>query len=215
MVGIDPNLDHIVYATNDLERTASAFERATGVAPRIGGRHPVVATKNAVVGLGPGRYIEIIGPDPDLSPADGVQRPFGIDSLPGPRLVGWALRSGGIDEAAAASARAGADLGPVVPMQRLQPDGRILRWRMALPTPLAFSGAIPFLIDWGNTPHPSARPLPQLRLVAFRATSPEPKKIARVLAALGAHLDISPGPCSLRAEIQNRSGRVVVLDGGD
>ena len=49
-------------------------------------------------------------------------------------------------------------------MQRRTADGQLLQWRL---TPAEFArsdGLVPFLIDWGASPHPTSQALPEVRL---------------------------------------------------
>ncbi|HYX19468.1 MAG TPA: VOC family protein, partial [Thermoanaerobaculia bacterium] len=63
-----PELDHLVFATPDLERTVDALEASLGVRAAEGGRHVAEGTRDAVLGLGPSSYLEILGRDPGQSP---------------------------------------------------------------------------------------------------------------------------------------------------
>ncbi len=45
-------LDHLVYATPDLDATVAELERRLGVRAAVGGRHPGLGTRNRLVGLG-------------------------------------------------------------------------------------------------------------------------------------------------------------------
>ncbi|MEV4081897.1 VOC family protein, partial [Nonomuraea fuscirosea] len=89
-------LDHLVYATPDLDATAAELERLLGVRPAEGGRHPGFGTRNRLVGLGGRSYLEIVGPDPEQEDPAGP-RPFGIDGLRAAGLAGWALAVEDID----------------------------------------------------------------------------------------------------------------------
>ncbi|MFC7743693.1 VOC family protein [Nocardiopsis composta] len=148
-------LDHIVYAVPDLAAAARDFARATGVEPAPGGAHPGWGTRNLLVGLGGRAYLEIIGPDPEQE-EPGRPRPFGIDGLPGPGAVTWAVRAADLDGAVRRARAAGYDPGEARPMRRQVPGGPLLEWRLTDPD-AARPGAVPFLIDWGT---PRTRPTP-------------------------------------------------------
>ncbi|MFF4286728.1 VOC family protein [Streptomyces sp. NPDC001633] len=200
-------LDHLVHATPDLAATVAEVAALTGVRPVPGGTHPGRGTRNALLGLGGGAYLEIIGPDPEQPAPDGP-RWFGIDALTGPRLVTWAVRVTGIAARVAAARARGHDPGEAVAMSRRTPDGGRLAWQL---TPPGAGGALaPFLLDWGSTPHPSAG-LPVVPLVALRAVHPDPAAVRAEWAALGVRWpgDLIAGPdVQLTAVVEGRYGRV-------
>ena len=198
--------DHLVYATPDLEATVAALAAATGVRAAPGGRHEGLGTRNALVGLsGTGGYLEVVGPDPDDAGPNPVTV-FGIDSLTRPQLVTWAARVDGIDDAVGQARAAGYDAGEVLAMTRRRPDGVELAWRLCLPTG-GFDGIVPFLIDWGDTPHPSVG-LPALHLSEWRAEHPAPHEVGAALAAVDAKLDLTPSAeARLYAVVEGPAGR--------
>ena len=69
-------IDHLVYATPDLDLGIDTIERLLGVRATPGGQHLGAGTRNALVALGPGTYLEIVGPDPANSPNPNNQDGF-------------------------------------------------------------------------------------------------------------------------------------------
>ncbi|MPY80645.1 MAG: hypothetical protein GEV04_19795 [Actinophytocola sp.] len=73
----------------DLNGLVATVARTIGVQPpQPGGRHEGHGTRNYLVGLAGGRYLELLGPDLD-QPDPAGPRQFGVDELTGPALVGW------------------------------------------------------------------------------------------------------------------------------
>lgn len=203
---VDPLLDHLVFATDDLEATVSAFAAATGVEPVPGGRHDGRGTRNYLVGFGPSSYLEIIGPDLEQPAAALGNALFGLGELRGSRLATWAVRPDDLGSAVVAARAAGADLGEVRPMTRRTTAGELLSWHLASVHPAPFDGIVPFLIDWGATRHPASAGLPQVDPVAFTATHPDPVAVTAALTALGVTLPVTAGAPALFAELSGPTG---------
>ena len=177
----EPLLDHLVYATPDLEATCRDFESRLGVRASAGGQHPGRGTHNALISIGPRAYLEIIGPDP-LQPEI---RPvwFGIDQLTAPKLITWAVR---VDEletfvkeisppAKVAAVRSGS---------RKTPEGTTLSWQLTEPQLVQGVGLVPFLIEWNSSRHPAHSAIKGPRLVQLRLEHPEPELIRKQLHSL-------------------------------
>jgi hypothetical protein len=186
----EPQLDHLVYAVPDLAAGVAAFAERTGIRPVPGGSHPG-GTANHLVRFGPTSYLEIIGPDPDASERP---RAFGLETLTAPRLAAWAVRPDDLDKLVRQARDQGYDPGDIQPLSRRTPAGTLLEWRLTRREDPAAVRPVPFLIDWGGTPHPAASDLPRVGLTSFSAVHPDPDALRHDLAALTVRLDVSPGP---------------------
>ncbi|MGE5563947.1 MAG: VOC family protein [Bacillota bacterium] len=144
-------LDHILVGAPDLDAAVASVARQTGVRPTPGGSHPGVGTRNALLSLGSGAYLEIIAPDPAQKSGD-----FGkfVASLKSMTPLGWALHTDDIDRLHSALAARGVRVEPIVSGSRVRPDGRTLRWRNFEIGPE--EDVSPFFIQWDRgSPHPS------------------------------------------------------------
>jgi Glyoxalase-like domain len=203
-------VDHLVYATAELNRGIAEIERMLGVRASPGGRHPVWGTRNSLVGLGPTSYLEIIAPDPDQSPS-AHSRPFGLDRLSSSRLVGWAANASGLEELRVDAARMGVPLGSVLSGSRQRPDGTILGWTLTDLSSVVGDGIVPFFIDWGLSPHPASTAPMGATLASLRAEHPDADRMRDMLDALDLELPVTIGQePALMAEIDCPNGRVLL-----
>lgn len=203
-------VDHLVFAVPDLSAGVAEMEARLGVALSPGGSHPGGGTRNALLRLDDGVYLEVVGPDPEQpAPPDGLWLADGGPALPA--LVTWASRSSDLD--ALIRGRAGHLLGPVRSMSRRNDDGSVLHWTMTMPVrPLPRGGVVPFFIDWGDSVHPSAvLPHKGLRLAELRAQHPTPETVSDELAGLGVEMRVEPGEPGLRATLERSDGTQVAL----
>jgi hypothetical protein len=200
-------LDHLIYAVPDLDAAVEEVFRSLGVRPAGGGRHEGWGTHNAVLGLGDGAYVELLAPDPS-QPTPPRPRLAGLDDLAEPRLVAWAARSDDIEASLERARAAGFDPGPAMAMSRTRPDGVVLTWRVT-PPPSEVPAAVPFLIDWGDSPHPSIDAPAGAQLDRFEIEHPDPERTRASLAALGLDLPVTAGPQAiLLATLRSDSGVV-------
>jgi Glyoxalase-like domain len=203
-------VDHLVYATLDLNRGVEEIEKLLGVRATPGGRHPGRGTRNALITLGPAAYLEIIAPDPEQPPPK-TPRPFGIDGLKESRLVAWAAKGVDIERLRDEAARKGVRLGEVISGSRRRTDGVLLSWRYTDPRTVLADGLVPFFIDWGESPHPAKTAAQGATLIALRAEHPDAQGVQRLLRELGLDLPVQAGATpALIAIIDGPRGRVTL-----
>jgi hypothetical protein len=201
-------VDHLVYTVPDLQQGIDSAEKLFGVRATPGGQHPGLGTRNALIALGPASYLEIIGPDPDQPKPAGPRR-FGIDELKAPHLMTWVAKGKSLETFAADAKAHGVDLGAVIPGSRKRPDGVVLKWTYTDPQVVLADRLIPYFIDWGSSPHPSATAAKGVTLVGLRAEHPDAERVRKMLKQLGLELAVTRGPkASLIATFDSPKGKV-------
>jgi len=185
-------IDHIIFATPDLDLGVERLFELTGLEASPGGTHPQWGTRNAVVILENQTYLEVIGPDPARDPATEVTL-MGIQSLAAPCLVTWVARTADLERAEAQARAHDLDLGRILAGSRAQSDGTVLSWRLSDPEAEREGGVLPFFLDWGTTPHPALAAKPQGALVELTVEHPEPARIQGLNAALGLDVNVAYG----------------------
>jgi hypothetical protein len=179
-------VDHLMLGASDLDAGIAWVERLTGVRATSGGAHPGRGTRNALLSLGRGQYLEIIAPDPAQVPEDVLEK---LRESGEPRLVGWAAAAVDIDALARKLRDAGFQTSGAREGSRATPDGRVLEWR-TLSVSSAFRrdsvDPVPFFIEWGaGTMHPSQDSARGCELTALEFEHPEAEQVRRVLQRLG------------------------------
>ena len=144
------HVDHIVYAVRDLDVAASRFEHEFGFGSVEGGRHPGWGTANRIVPLGRS-YVELVAVvDAQEAAGSTFGHWVGAAARPHDRLLGWALATSDIEEAARRLNLA------VTPGSRTRLDGVTVKWRLAGLHHAINHNAFPFFIQWETPPelHP-------------------------------------------------------------
>ena len=202
-------LDHILWAAPDLGAGEKIIGSLTGVAPARGGSHPGLGTRNSLMGLNSGIYLEIISPDP-AQELEG-NRGGRIAALPRPGIMTFAIRSDDLDTLSAAARREGLSLQGPVAMSRDRLDGVRLDWTILYLEDSRFGEAMPFVIDWGASPHPSESVPAGCQLRSFAVLHPNADELARLYAALDIPVPVKRGAYpGFIAELATPNGDVVL-----
>lgn len=204
-------IDHLVFAVPDLEVARDDFEQRTGIRPSYGGQHVGLGTHNAVLDLGEAVYVELLAPDPS-QPESAGELAFGLHTLGEPRLITWAAKADHLRQRVESARAAGFDPGEVVPISRKLPDGTLLEWELTTrPSAAGAADLLPYLIDWGDVPHPTTRAEAGCRLTSLRGQHPESEAVRGQLVALEVELDVEQGPtAALIAVIETPRGTLTL-----
>jgi hypothetical protein len=205
-------LDHLLIASPDLQAGCDYAKDLLGIQPVTGGSHVGMGTRNALLGLSDGAYIEVIAPDP----AQRADIPLGayLQTLNAPQLTWWAARCNDINKCKKRLLDNGIDAGEIHSWSRQLPDGRILSWQMLLPADASLASALPFFIQWDDmADHPSIE-LPIVGEVAtLRIQHPDHDRLRNVL---GADVNLlSNADASIVVELETPKGIVTIASEGD
>jgi hypothetical protein len=139
-------IDHVIWATADLDAAAERLARTHGLRAGGGGRHDGMGTHNRIVPLGRG-YLELLAvADADEAAGSALGRALTerLASV-GEGLMGWAVST---DDVTAVAARLGTEL---VEIKRQGFVGRLTGVADAMAEP-----GLPFFIERGrDVPNPS------------------------------------------------------------
>jgi hypothetical protein len=152
---IDMRLDHLSFAAgpDGLASTAQRIGGLLGTEFRDGGVHPRFGTRNMILPLAGGTYLEIVEvldhPASDKAPFGQAVR---ARSQLGGGWLGWVVA---VDDIAVLEQRLGRE---AVPGNRHRPDGTELRWQQIGVNGLISDPQLPFFIKWESPSdlHPSA-----------------------------------------------------------
>jgi hypothetical protein len=173
-------LDHVSYAAepDGLRATAARLSDAIGVESVDGGVHPRFGTRNVVLPLRGGHYVEVVEvldhPAADKAPFGQAVR---ARSAAGGGWLGWVVA---VEDLAAVAVRLGRE---PVPGNRRLPDGTELVWHQLGVTGLIADPQLPFFVNWGegSAVHPSRSGPTEVSLVGLQIAGDR----ARVVEWLG------------------------------
>ena len=141
-------IDHVTVCGRDLARMRAGFE-AVGIETEYGGPHANGLTHMALAGFEDGSYLELIAPLEGADPA----RATGMMAGWMPLMMGnagagaWAVRAAGIEKVVAELRTRGVEVRGPESGGRKRPDGKELRWKIAVAGPGAAGSVLPFMIE--------------------------------------------------------------------
>jgi catechol 2,3-dioxygenase-like lactoylglutathione lyase family enzyme len=147
-------LDHVSYAvsSNELVDTVQRLGQQLGGSFVDGGRHPRFGTRNFVLPIEGGTYVEVVAAlDHPASDKAAFGQAVRARAEAGGGWLGWAVS---VDDIAPIEARLGR---PSVEGHRVRPDGFDLTWKQIGVANLIEDPSLPFFLQWTCPPeqHPS------------------------------------------------------------
>lgn len=181
-------IDHVVIGVADLDQGIAQLERLTGVRAVIGGAHPGRGTRNALMSLGGGTYLELYAPNPaEPSSSKDVDELRRLTTL---KPLGWAVSTDDAARLRTLLARKGFPLTAPEPGSRRRPDGSVLHWQTFGYAALD-DRAAPFFILWAEPGlHPSRTSPGGCRLKRLDIQTPD-KRLAQAIGPLELPLAVS------------------------
>jgi hypothetical protein len=186
-------VDHVIVGTADLDMGIEQLEALTGVRAVLGGEHPGRGTRNALISLGPGHYLELLAPAPGGVIDEFDDLAGGLTELSGLTPLGWAASSQDLDELAAKLLAEGYQIEGPEAGSRVKPDGSVLEWRtLAIAQPI-IAGA-PFFIEWGESSvHPSESSPTGCELSTVAVWDPDAAALGGLIDKLGLDVEVEQG----------------------
>jgi hypothetical protein len=177
MIGM--RLDHLSFAAgpDGLASTAQRIGGLLGTEFRDGGVHPRFGTRNMILPLAGGTYLEIVEvldhPASDKAPFGQAVR---TRSQLGGGWLGWVVA---VDDIAAAEKRLGRE---AAAGNRHRPDGVLLHWKQIGINGLIADPQLPYLIQWDVDPelHPSNGADPAFSLACLEIAG-DPQRVSEWL----------------------------------
>ena len=198
-------LDHIMYACPDLQTGIDEIYALTGVMPAMGGSHPGVGTRNALLSLDNHQYLEIIAPDPEQD-LTGTTGQLLLDHG-GTGIRSWAIACDSLTNVATLAAARNIATRDIIDMSRTTPDGIKLAWQLLFLT----DPHMPFFIDWLKSPHPALATPTGCQLKSFHISATAAETYSNLLTDLALSIAVTAGANAFTAELKTPKG-IVLLD---
>ena len=178
-------IDHIVYAVPNLEEAMNWFQGVSGVRPVFGGYHMTEGTKNALINLSNGAYLEFLAVDQSNNTIE-ANRWMGIDLIRESKVTRWALKSKNLHADAKTLKAYNPEMGRLKGGQRKMANNQMLTWELAMPLATPEIELVPFMTDWQNSDiHPTDSLEKTCTLLDLTMRHPHPGSCSDVLSAFG------------------------------
>ncbi|WP_010177593.1 VOC family protein [Aquimarina agarilytica] len=205
-------LDHIVYSVLDLDIAIQFFKEKIGVSPIFGGYHKNQGTKNALINLDNGCYLELLAVDTENT---NIKSPrwMGVDVLTKNQITRFALKSTNLKKDSHLLKEYHDAMGIINNGQRKTPKNDMLKWKLTLPLATPEVEIVPFTVDWSNSEiHPSEfLPNMNCKLVKLYGTHPNVKKFDPLFEKLNFSIPIEKSEqISLKMVIDTPNGLVTL-----
>ena len=217
IAAVPADLHHVIVGIDSLERGMELLRRVTGLTPIFAGAHPGRGTQNALLSLGPGRYLELLAPNP--ADTSAAARTLGmaarLRALRLPTPIGWALGTPDADSLRSTLVARGLPGGTVTPGARTRPDGQTVRWRaLGLAWGLR-SAVLPFFVeDDAAGPGLSTGAPTGCELTEFALASPHADTVRTLLQRARLSVDVAHAPAErISLTLACPQGRVQLPDG--
>ena len=198
-------LDHVLIACTDLEAAAREFEARVGLSSVEGGRHRDWGTANRIVPLG-SSYLELVAVvDQGVAAGSSFGRWVGDGATEAGRLIGWAVRTSGLDEIAGRlglTVRSGS---------RVTPSGEELRWRSAGIDEAIAEPCLPFFIEWGEGVRLPGAENPQPATISRLVLEGSPDRLAGWLGEHSLPIRVHDGPAEVAAVVLSTAAGEIIL----
>ncbi len=189
-----------------MELGINQFEELTGIRPYYGGEHPGNGTRNAIVSMANGQYLEILAPVAGL---DTIPDFFsGLDQL---TPVGIALLATDMPTLEIKIRELGFATDGITPGSRKTSAGDLLEWNILMVSkPSLFIN--PFFINWSaDSQHPSRDQKPQCQLILMELETPHENAIFKLFETVETApegLHVVEGTQKLAVTINTPNGEV-------
>lgn len=204
-------IDHVVVWTDRLDQGGKQLGQLLGARPGPGGSHPGRGTRNELLSLGPGTYLELLGPDEGQAAPrrrTGARPP--LDALT------FVVANADLDRIAERARAMGLSSKGPVEGSRSRPDGSVISWKSLELEGHAYGGLVPSFVTWLTPQHPSASAPAAGTLARLTAVHPDARALGALYRALDVPATVAAGPApALLVELDGANGRTLLIGTGE